>query len=221
MSRFFRNNGLSITLALMFGVLLVGHSIAGHRSHNMELRADGKGPVPFAEYVRSGDFLESVFENWESEFFQMGFYVVLTVFLFQKGSSESKDPDEPHEVDQDPRRVKPKSNTPGPVRKGGWALGLYEHSLSLTFLALFLVSFVGHAVAGLEPYNEERAKAGDPPASVLGYIGSSRFWFESFQNWQSEFLAVLAIVVLSVYLRQRGSPESKPVAAPHHETGSG
>ncbi len=219
--RFFRNNGLSIVLALLFGALLVGHSVAGHRYHNLELKADGKPAVSYGEYLRSGDFLESVFENWESEFFQMAFYVVLTIFLFQKGSSESKDPDERHESDEDPRRVKPKPDTPGPVRKGGWKLSLYEYSLSLAFVALFLASFVGHAVFGVEPFNEKRAQAGEPPASILEYVASSRFWYESFQNWQSEFLAVLSIVVLSIYLRQRGSPESKRVAAPHNETGSG
>ena len=219
--RFFRDNGLSMVLTLLFLGLLVGHSVAGHRNHNEERQIEGKATLSYAEYLRSGDFLESVFENWESEFFQMAFYVVLTVFLFQKGSSESKDPDEPHEVDQDPRRIKPKPSTPGPVRAGGWKLVLYEYSLSLAFVILFLVSFAGHGFFGVEPYNEERIKAGEPPASVLEYMASSRFWFESFQNWQSEFLAVLAIVVLSVFLRQRGSPESKPVAAPHHETGSG
>jgi hypothetical protein len=141
----------------------------------------------------------------------MGAFVFLTAYLVQRGSAESKDPDEPSDVDRDPRAARDRSDVPWPVRRGGVALVLYEYSLSLAFLALFALSFVLHAVGGAAEYNQDQ----------LGYVLTSRFWFESFQNWQSEFLAIGAMVVLSIWLRQRGSPESKPVDAPHHATGKG
>ncbi len=150
----------------------------------------------------------------------MGMYVILTVFLFQKGSSESKPMGKEAPQDEDPRNATIKAATPWPVRRGGWVLKLYEHSLSVMFLLLFLASVVLHAVGGSEEYSQEQQAHGGPPVSVLGYLATSRFWFESFQNWQSEFLAVAVLVGASVYLRERGSPESKPVAEPHYETGA-
>ena len=149
-------------------------------------------------------------------------FVLLTAFLFQKGSAESKDPDEKEEeaVDRDPRKSRDKKDAPWPVRKGGFVLKLYEYSLSLAFLLLFLVSFTLHAVSGAREYSESQREHGQyEEVTTLDYMGTSRFWFESFQNWQSEFLAVGAMVVLSIFLRQRGSPESKPVDTPHSETG--
>ncbi len=158
-------------------------------------------------------------ENWESEFLQMGMYVFLTVFLFQKGSSESKDPDKQESVDRRPDANRP--GAPGPVRRGGVALTLYQHSLTLTFLALFLLSFVLHAVGGTGEYNAEQAEHGQPePVTVVQYMHASRFWFESFQNWQSEFLSIAAMVVLTIFLREQGSPESKPVDAAYMDTGT-
>jgi hypothetical protein len=213
-----RNNGLSIVLFGLFALTLAGHSVAGHRHHNQEQRDHGQPTLGYVEYLRSPAFLEATAENWESEFLQMAFYVVLTVFLFQKGSSESKDPDRKEPVDRepDPRR----GNAPWPVKRGGIALRLYKNSLSLALFALFLISFVMHAVGGAGDYNEEQRAHGQPgDMTTWRYLGTSRFWFESLQNWQSEFLAVLSIVVLSIWLRQAGSPESKPVDAAHHETG--
>jgi hypothetical protein len=149
----------------------------------------------------------------------MGAYVLLTVWLFQRGSAESKDPDAEEEVDEDPRLHQHDPDVPGPVRQGGLLLTLYQHSLALALGLLFLLSFVGHALSGTTQYNEEQRTHGQPPVSVLQYVGTSRFWFESFQNWQSEFLAVGALVVFSIWLRERGSPESKPVHSPHADTG--
>jgi hypothetical protein len=149
----------------------------------------------------------------------MGAYVFLTIFLFQKGSSESKDPDEESPQDKDPREERNKPGVPWPVRKGGWWLKLYENSLVLAFLLLFFMSVVIHAIGGAHHYNEEQIAHGKDPITVLGYFKTTRFWFESFQNWQSEFLAIAAMVVLSIFLRQRGSPESKPVAATMSQTG--
>jgi hypothetical protein len=147
--------------------------------------------------------------------------VLLTAFLYQKGSAESKKLDEPEPVDRDPRRKRKEQDVPGPVRWGGLALKVYEHSLSLAFLLLFLASIAMHALSGAKEYNEEQVTHGEQDKlSVLQYAGTSRFWFESLQNWQSEFLAIAAVVLLSIFLRQRGSPESKPVDSPHSETGT-
>jgi membrane protein implicated in regulation of membrane protease activity len=169
--------------------------------------------VSFGAYLLSDHFLEATFENWESEFLQMAAYVVLTAVLYQRGSAESKDPDK---EDKEPPAT---AKSPRVVRRGGWRLKLYEHSLSLTLFALFLLSWLGHALAGRAHYNNDLAEHGVAPISLGRFISSSRFWFESLQNWQSEFLAVAAIVILSIWLREKGSPESKSVASAHSDTG--
>ena len=173
----------------------------------------------YTTYVTSSHFWASVFENWENEFLQMAAYVLATVFCFQRGSAESKDPDAYEEVDEDPRQHQHEPQAPGPVRKGGLALTLYAHSLSTALAVLFVVSFLGHAASGTHHYNAEQLVHGQAPVSLLQYLGTARFWFESFQNWQSEFLAVGSVVVLSIWLRERGSPESKPVHRAHADTG--
>ncbi|HKI06375.1 MAG TPA: DUF6766 family protein [Thermoanaerobaculia bacterium] len=222
MRRFFRENALSLVLFFpFFCASLTGQILAGYREDNSDRQEHGQPPVSYGEYLRGEHFWEATTENWESEFLQMFLYVVLTAFLVQKGSSESKKPDEPNEVDRDPRLSRDKKDAPWPVRRGGVILRLYENSLSLTFLLLFLLTFYLHAVHGMGNYNEEQALHGQPGVSLAGYLSSARFWFESFQNWQSEFLSIWAMVVFSIYLRQRGSPESKPVDSPHSETGSG
>jgi len=222
MRRFFRENALSLVLFfLFFSTFLVGQILTGFRENNSERQEHGQAPLGYGEYLRGDHFWEATTENWESEFFQMFIYVALTAFLVQKGSSESKKPDEPNEVDRDPRQSRNKKDAPWPVRRGGAVLRLYENSLSLAFLLLFIVSFFLHGLSGMGNYNEEQALHGQAAVSLGGYLSSSRFWFESFQNWQSEFLAIWAMVVFSIYLRQRGSPESKPVDSPHSETGSG
>ena len=219
MRRIFRENGLSLVLLTLFLLFWGGQSFVGHREYNQDQQEHGQATVSYIGYLKSAHFWEATAENWESEFFQMFGYVILTAILFQKGSAESKKPDEPEEVDREPRRRRG-GETPGPVRRGGWVLKLYEHSLSIAFFFFFLTSIVMHAVAGSAVYNEDQASHGSGERlTVLQYAGTSRFWFESLQNWQSEFLAVLAIVVLSIFLRQRGSPESKPVDAPHSQTG--
>ena len=220
MRRVFRENGLSIVLVSLFLIFWAGQSVAGHREYNSEQREHGQPEVTFGSYLRSAHFWEATGENWESEFLQMFGYVILTAFLFQKGSSESKDPEKKEPVDRDPRKSHDKRNAPWPVRRGGWVLKLYENSLSLAFLLFFLISIILHAVAGAADYSEEQAAHGEARVSLLQYAGTSRFWFESLQNWQSEFLAIASMVVLSIFLRQRGSPESKPVDTPHGETGT-
>jgi len=218
MGRRLRENGLSLVLFLFFLIFLVGQSVTGHREYNSERREHGQPAVNYAEYLASSHFAEATFENWESEFLQMGVYVLFTVFLFQKGSSESKRIGVKEVVDAEPKSP-PAEDAPWPVRKGGLALALYRHSLSLAFLLLFFVSFALHAAGGAREYSEEQVLHGGEAVSTLEYVATARFWFESFQNWQSEFLAIGAMVVLSIFLRQQGSPESKPVDAPHGETG--
>ncbi|HEY9402736.1 MAG TPA: DUF6766 family protein [Pyrinomonadaceae bacterium] len=222
MSRFFRNNGLSLVLfVLFFCTLIIGQSIVGQREYNNDQQEHGQPGVSYAEYLATPHFLEATMENWESEFLQMFIFIVLTIFLYQKGSAESKDPDKEEAVDRDPRQSRDKPGAPWPVRRGGFVLKLYENSLGLTFLILFLISFYLHAVGGAGEYNQEQSEHGaaGERVSTLGYMATSRFWFESLQNWQSEFLAIGLMVLLTIWLRQKGSSESKPVDAPHDQTG--
>lgn len=218
MKKFLRRNSLGIVVLLLFAVFLTGESLTGFRSSNQELQEHNQPTESFATYLGSGDFIEGVFENWESEFLQMGSYVVLTVFLRQKGSAESKKLEGEEAVDVEPQKST-KPNAPWPVRRGGWVLKLYQNSLALAFLVLFLMSFVLHAYGGSIAACEQNQQHGEACTSTIGFMGTSEFWYQSFQNWQSEFLAVFAIVVLSIFLRQQGSPESKPVSASNAETG--
>lgn len=217
-----KNNNLSIVLLALFLSCVVGHAISGWKVYNDEQKEHGRPQVTLPQFLTTSEFGETIFENWESEFLQMAFYVVLTVFLYQKGSSESKKHDGTDEVEELPEAHRDDPDAPGPVKKGGWRLTIYKNSLSLAFAVLFLISFFGHAAAGARKYSEEEHEHGSQETvSAFGYMAKPQFWYESFQNWQSEFLAVLAIVVLSIRLRQWGSPESKPVHAPHSDTGSG
>jgi hypothetical protein len=215
---FFRNNGLSLAYLAIFLFCLMAQSQAGWRTYNKDQEEHQEKPVTYQEYLGEAHFWQAVGENWESEFLQMGCYVLFTVFLFQRGSAESKDPDKEEEVDheRDPRHI-PK-DAPGPVRAGGFKYKIYRNSLSLAFLALFLLSFALHLFTGASKHNQEELAHGRPAGTTMAYLGSSDFWFESMQNWQSEFLAVFTMVFLSIYLRQKGSPESKPVYASHQET---
>ena len=216
-----RNNSLSLVLLTLFLLFWIGQSVVGHRQFNADQREHQEAEVAYSAYLGSSHFWEATSENWESEFLQIFAFIVLTAVLVQKGSAESKKIDQMEPVDRDPRRARKTSDTPGPVRRGGLMLDLYQHSLSLTFLALFLVSFFVHAASGAVHYQNEQAAHGNSTSSALfAYLGTSRFWFESFQNWQSEFLSVASMVLLTIVLRERGSPQSKPVDAPHAETGS-
>jgi hypothetical protein len=212
-------HGLSIVLIALFLITMLGQIGTGWFAYNEDLRGHGRPPVDLASYLGSGHFGEATFENFESEFLQMAFYVVLTVFLYQKGSAESKRPDVLEAVDLDPAESPNQADAPWPVRKGGVVLRLYENSLSIAFALLFVLSFALHARTGLAHYNEERVEHGEAAVTLGDFMSSSQFWFESFQNWQSEFLSLAAMVTFTIFLRQRGSPESKPVDAPTWETG--
>lgn len=217
MKNFIRNNALSLAFFALFLFSIVGQIYFGLEEYNKELTEDGAQAVGLPQYLHSGHFLQSTFENWESEFLQMALFVVLTIMLMQKGSSESKDFDSEEEVDREPDPKR--RDAPWPVRAGGWILEVYKYSLTTVLLLLFLISFALHFYGSLDDENMQLSQKGEPLMSASEYLADSRFWFESFQNWQSEFLSVFAIIVLSIYLRQKGSPQSKPVDAPNSETG--
>ena len=217
MRRFLKDNGLSLVFFILFVVSLIGQAITGLEEHNQEMLEEGGQPVNMAKYIMSGHFLQSTFENWESEFLQMALFVILTIFLYQKGSSESKDPESKEPVDREPNPKK--KGAPWPVQQGGWILGIYKHSLGIALFILFVLSFVLHWYGSLKDHNQEELLKGKPTETAMQYLGNSRFWFESFQNWQSEFLSVFAIVILSIFLRQKGSPQSKPVDEANSATG--
>jgi hypothetical protein len=217
--RFAFENGLALVATALFLISFAGQILTGRAAYNAEQRDHGAAPVSVTEYLGTGAFLEATAENWESEFLQMGLFVLLTAFLYQRGSSESKGIEEPTPVDQRAEEARGDPDAPWPVRRGGVALAVYNHSLSIALLVMFAITFALHAVGGAAEYSEEQRQHGGAPVTALGYLATSRFWFESLQNWQSEFLSVAVLVLLSVWLREQGSPQSKPVGAPFSETG--
>lgn len=214
-----RDRALTIVLMAMFVLFLGGQVATGLAEYNGEQQQHGLPAVALREYLTTGHPWEALFENWESEFLQMAVFVLLTTFLIQKGSPESRRAGVIELVDADPRDFTDEPDVPWPVRRGGWILRLYEHSLGLAFVLLFLIAWAGHAIGGFMEYAADQMAHHETRPAFTDYLTSARFWFESFQNWQSEFLAIASMVWLAVYLRQRWSPESKPVHAPHHETG--
>jgi hypothetical protein len=212
------NNSLTVVMFSIFAVTLIGMSVVGWQVANDELRNHHQPSESYAEYLVSGDFVEAVFENWESEFLQMWALVMLTIFLRQKGSTDSKklvNADNPQDTSS---RYSIIRATTWSQKKRAVLHGLYSHSLGLALLGLFLLSFILHAAGGASAYNEEALQHGEQAVSVIQYLGTSQFWFESLQNWQSEFLAVGALIVLSIYLRERGSQQSKPVGKSYDST---
>lgn len=217
MKKFFYHNSLSIVFLLLFIGAFIGQIFFGIEEYNNELLESGGHAVTMSNYLTTGHFIEATFENWESEFLQMALLVWLTIFLKQKGSSESKGFDGDEAVDREPSAQR--KGAPWPVKKGGIWLYLYKNSLTISLFLLFFASFILHFYGSLKDENTMNILKGNPTLSIMDYCKESRFWFESFQNWQSEFLSVFAIIVLSIFLRQKGSSQSKPVDAPHSETG--
>jgi hypothetical protein len=214
------NNGLAIAMFSIFTLAIIGMSVAGWHASNNELADHNQPAESYISYLGSGDFVEGVFENWESEFLQMWALVVLTIFLRQKGSADSK-----------PMRGKAPEDTRSRysiIQAGSWQKTgkaarhlLYSHSLGMALLALFIISFTLHALGGTAAYNQQAMQHGNETLSAIGFVMTPEFWYQSLQNWQSEFLAVGTLIVLSIKLRERGSPESKPVGKRYdHETGS-
>jgi len=218
--RWIRDNGLTIVLLGLFTASILGQWIAGWRVAVEEAARHGQPGLSLIAYAASPEFLSSVFENWESEFLQMAAYVLLTASLFQRGSSESKDPDDPpRDADLEFQALKP--GAPRILRWGPIWRALYSRSLGIVLAILFVLSFLMHWSQSARAAAGEAREHGEVPLGTLAYLGDPQLWFESFQNWQSEFLSTAVLVVLSIFLRQRESPESKPVAAPHSQTGEG
>jgi len=219
MAKFFKDNGLTIVLMLLFAGSLIGQWLAGVHFENEELMRHGEEPIGAVAFLSDPQFLSTVFENWESEFLQMSAYVVLTAFLFQRGSAESADPDE---GSRDGRLSEMRRNrrAPAAVRKGPGTRWLYAHSLGIALLILFAASFLLHWNFSAQLAAEEAQMHGEQAKSLGQYLTDPQLWFESFQNWQSEFLSTAVLVVLSIWLRQKDSPESKPVTASHGKTGA-
>jgi hypothetical protein len=218
---FFRDNSLSLVFGGLFVVTLVGQAVSGAADFNAQQVANGLEPVSLADYLTSSSFGVDVMENWQSEYLQFFLYIFATVWLIQRGSAESKEPgEEGVESDEEQQigRYAPE-DSPEWARVGGWRTTLFSRSLGLLMGGLFLLTWAASSVAGWAAYNSEQLGERQDPVSWVGYLGEADFWNRSFQNWQSEMLAVGSMCVFSVYLRQRGSPESKPVGVAHAETG--
>lgn len=218
---FLRDNSLTLAFGGAFLVVLAGQAFAGHAGFNEDLATDGLQQLTIGEYLMSSDFAVDVTENWQSEFLQFFLYIFGTVWLLQRGSPESKMLHKAGpESDQD-QRIGDHAEADSPRWAGtkDWRQNLYSRSLGCVMALLFLLSWLAQSIAGTAAYNEQQLRQLQPPISWGAYLGSADFWNRSLQNWQSELLAVAAMAILSVYLRQRGSPESKPVGAPHTSTG--
>jgi hypothetical protein len=215
--KFIRDNSLTIVLMLMFLASLVGQFLSGWALQNEDLARHGGEAISRLAYLRDPAFISSVFENWESEFLQMGMYVVLTAFLFQRGSAESNDPDQA--PPDHGRLVHLQPDSPAARRGRPAPRWLYAHSLGLALFVLFAISFVLHWLHSAKAAAAEALEHGETALGTIAYLGDPQLWFESFQNWQSEFLSTAVLVVLSIFLRQKNSPESKPLAAANGHTG--
>ncbi len=218
MTRRLRDAGLSVAFLAIFLMALIGQSIAGHAYLNEQQAQHGQAAISYVDYVTSSDFIVDVAENWQSEFLQFSLFILATIWLVQRGSPESKQPgDEGVGTDADQLVGEhARADSPRWAKARGVRLWLYSNSLLLAMGSVFLLSWLAQSIAGRVVANEENAQHGQLPMTWLQYVGSADFWNRSLQNWQSEFLAVEAMVVFSIYLRQRGSSESKPVGVPHH-----
>jgi len=218
---FLRANALSLAFGAAFVISLVGQAISGASDYNAQQIAEGLEPVSLLEYVTSSSFGVDVMENWQSEYLQFFLYIFATVWLVQHGSAESKKPGEEGPESDKEQKVGRHANEDSPAwaRTGGWRTALFSRSLGLLMGVLFLLTWAASSVAGWAAFNSEQLGQREDAVSYVGYLGEADFWNRSFQNWQSEMLAVGSMAVFSVYLRQRGSPESKPVGVAHAETG--
>jgi hypothetical protein len=220
---FFRDNGLTLVFGGLFLATLVGQALAGVADFNARQIADGLEPVSLGEYVTSSAFGVDVMENWQSEYLQFFLFIYATVWLVQLGSTESKPPGkEGKETDKEQKVGRyAAEDSPEWAKVGGWRTAIFSRSLGTLMATLFLLTWAASSVAGWAAFNSEQLVQLEDPVSWLGYLGEADFWNRSFQNWQSEFLAVGSMAVFSVYLRHRGSSESKPVGVAHADTGQG
>ncbi|TQE37651.1 DUF6766 family protein [Streptomyces ipomoeae] len=219
--RFLRDNGLGLAFLALFVLAVIGQAFAGHADFNNQLAADDLQQITIGDYVTSSDFAVDVTENWQSEYLQFFLYIFLTVWLVQRGSPESKSLHKIGVESDKEQRVGPHANADSPrwATAGGLRLKLYASSLGYVMGAVFVLSWLAQSIAGVAAYNEDQLRQLQAPMSWPEYIVSADFWSRTLQNWQSEFLAIASMAILSIYLRQRGSPESKPVGAAHTATG--
>ncbi|MFN2611960.1 MAG: DUF6766 family protein [Solirubrobacterales bacterium] len=218
---FLRENSLSIVFGLLFLGALLGTAIAGHIDHNADAAAHGGKAVSFVDYVSSSQFGRQVMENWQSEYLQFTLMMVLTIWFLQRGSPESKKLDQAGRESDKAQKIGSAAHARSPkwARTGGWRTAIYSNSLLILMALIFFGSWFAQSVTGWTDYNQEQHDHGEAKVSWVTYAGSASFWEGTFENWQSEFLAVGSFAVFAIYLRQRGSPESKPVGAPHDATG--
>jgi uncharacterized protein DUF6766 len=221
MRRFIREHSLSLFFLAIFLAALVGQAIAGHQLHNQEAMAHGGEQISMWRYVTGSDFGNAVMENWQSEYLQFMLFMLATVWLLQRGSPESKELDRAGRESKKDQKLEEHASQDSPLwaRVGGLRTTLYSNSLLIAMAVIFVGSWFAQSVTGWTDFNAEQTDHGDPTISWWSYVGSATFWESTLQNWQSEFLAVGSFAVLAVFLRQRGSPESKPVGAPHDATG--
>lgn len=220
--RWLRENSLSLFFLLLLVASVVGQSFAGWKDYNAEQLAHHESTVSWAFYVSSSAFWAAVMENWQSEFLQFSFFIAATVWLIQRGSNESKAPEDAGLESDQAQQVggyAPK-NAPRWARVRGWRTAVYSHSLLIVMTTIFFATWFAQSLTDENVFNAEQKDHGEPAVSWSSYIVSSDFWEKTLQNWQSEFLAVGTMAVFTVYLRERGSPESKPVGAPHDQTGT-
>jgi hypothetical protein len=216
-----KENGLTLFFSAILLLALVGQSLAGMAEFNAQQLTSGQEAVSYGHYLLSSDFAVDVAENWQSEFLQFTLYIWATVYLVQRGSSESKELDQAGRESDEEQKVGQHAGPDSPrwAKVGGWRLAVYSRSLTLVMALIFLLSWLAQSVAGRAAYNGQQLSRYEDPVSWSGYVGSSDFWSRTLQNWQSEFLAVASMAIFAVYLRQRGSPESKPVGSAHTTTG--
>ncbi len=221
MRRWLRDQSLSLFFLAIFLAAVLGQSIAGHSIYNDEQLEHGEEPVSWIDYVFSSHFGEAVLENWESEWLQMALFAVAGIYLFQRGSVESKQPGEAGLESDQKEKIGgfAQQNSPRLAKLGDWRTGLYAYSLTIALGTIFLLSWLVQSLTGWTEYNGEQVAHDEAPVSWIRYVTLPDFWEKTLQNWQSEFLALGTMTVFTIYLRQRGSPESKPVGSPHTETG--
>jgi hypothetical protein len=217
-----RAHGLSLAFGALFLATLIAQALVGHADFNAIQLAHSSDPITLWRYVRSSEFGVDVLENWQSEYLQFSLFVLGTVWLIQRGSPESKEPDNVGLESDSQQMIGEHARPDSPVwaRAGGWRTRLYSNSLLLVMGAIWLASWLGQSITGRVAYNADRFDHQQDAVGWLHYLTTPDFWNRTLQNWQSEFLAVGSMAVLAIYLRQRGSPESKPVGAPHEATGT-
>ncbi len=221
MRRFVKENSLGLVFGGLFLASLVGQAIAGHLAYNQDQLDHGEEAISLGRYLTSSDFGQAVMENWQSEYLQFLLFLLLTIWLLQKGSPESKKEDELGRESEEEQMIgdAAKRTSPKPARAGGWRAALYGNSLLVVMALIFLGSWLAQSLTGWNAYNQEQLDHGAEAIGWLSYLGNPEFWETTLQNWQSEFLAVGSFAVFAIFLRQRGSPESKPVGAAHTDTG--